>query len=71
MNPLDVVSPDLTDPQSVEANRRGELTPAQQARLANPLSVLIGTAGPGILGLNLLMDNSSKHRTNGGVAIAI
>ena len=53
MNPLDLVKPDLTDPQSVAANRRGELTPAQQARLSNPLSALIGT-GPGVLGLNLL-----------------
>jgi hypothetical protein len=53
MNPLDAVAPDLADPQSVDANRRGELTPDQQARLANPVSALGGMT-IGFMGLNLL-----------------
>ncbi len=53
MNPLDTVAPDLTDPHSVAANRRGELTPDQQARLANPVSAL-GGMSIGVMGLNLL-----------------
>ncbi|CAG0932285.1 hypothetical protein TFLX_02520 [Thermoflexales bacterium] len=53
MIPLDTVTLDLTDPRSVEANRRGELTPAQQARLANPVIALDDMA-IGLFGLNLL-----------------
>jgi hypothetical protein len=53
MNPLDAVAPDLTDPQSVAANRCGDLTPDQRARLANPVAAL-GGMNIGFMGLNLL-----------------
>ncbi|MBI5568165.1 MAG: hypothetical protein HY870_24940 [Chloroflexi bacterium] len=50
---METIAPDLTDPQGVAANRRGELTPDQQTRLANPVTAL-GGMNIGFMGFNLL-----------------